>query len=209
MPKPLILFDIDQTLFNTPQFIKVMRQQLAEVLKISPQELEDVIEKYLTDLPHAADFSPNHYLAFMAKKYHADLTKLEAIMYDKTNFGSALFPETLSVLLRLKEEKYPLGLYSEGVLEWQTNKLKANNILEFFEPQHRHILPRKMDRSLLESIPEGTLIIDDKPAIIEFLQEFPQVIPLHIVRDNTKPTGEYTLSSLNDLFAILDSLRDA
>src|SRR3972149_5029759 len=96
--KHLILFDIDQTLFDTPNYLVASRQPFADALKISPQELEAVTGNYLVSLTHNADFSPEKYLEYVAKKYNTDIATLRSIMYDKNTFGASLYPESRAVL---------------------------------------------------------------------------------------------------------------
>jgi hypothetical protein len=135
--------------------------------------------------------------------------KLAIVFHQPVNFQQALYPEVRDVLTKLKQAGYPLGLYSQGFRDFQEHKILANNLMEFFSPAHRYIKREKMDPTLIESLPENTIIIDDKAEVIAFLEPFPNIIPLHMVREAKNQLGEYTLSTLNDLFPILTSLRAA
>jgi hypothetical protein len=81
--------------------------------------------------------------------------------------------------------------------------------MKFFTEHQRYLKMEKMDPQLIENLPEGTIIIDDKAEVIDFLGKFPNIIPLHLVRNSQGAIGEYTLSTLNDLFPILRELRHA
>ncbi|MFH2118112.1 MAG: HAD hydrolase-like protein [Candidatus Paceibacterota bacterium] len=207
--KPLILFDIDGTLIDTLKVVKNHFLNFAKVFKVTPDKVEQVFKSYLSSLDNSTDFSPAGCIAYLAEYHQADANQVESIFYHSDNFGSVLFPESRKVLQKLQAEQYTLGIFSEGFADFQERKLTENNILDFFYPEYRYILRRKMDTKLIESLPENTIIIDDKTTVITFLEKFPNIIPLHIVREVNSPTGEYTLSSLNDLFPILAQLSNS
>lgn len=205
----LILFDIDMTLINRIKLAELQNKTLAKLLGISEDEIVGAFEEYYETLNETSDFNPDDLLVFLAKKFQFSLDKLRDTFYDPHNFQQVLYPEVLSVLSKLRDLGYQLGLYSEGFEAFQKIKLQANNLLEFFDPQFSFILKRKRDRAVIKSLPEGTVIIDDRETVMLFLKEFPHVIALHLVRNLNKPEGEKTLSTLNDLLPILAGLRDA
>lgn len=207
--KPLILFDIDMTLLNTDILKALLKQSLAQALQKSEAEITDCFVEYASTLPDHTSFQPEGFLKLVSQKFHAPIEKLRDIFYEPTRFQKALYPEVIEVLSALRNQGYTLGLYSQGALAWQEHKILVNNLMEFFDQAHQYIKREKADQAIIENLPENTIIIDDKPEIISFLETFPNVIPLHIVRDNPNHVGEYTLSSLNDLFPILDSLGHA
>ncbi|OGJ37659.1 MAG: hypothetical protein A2383_04055 [Candidatus Pacebacteria bacterium RIFOXYB1_FULL_39_46] len=205
--KSLILFDIDRTLFNTPLFVDKQLQKLTQTLDTDSQKLQKNFQSYLASLTDTTHFSPDNFTTYLAKYYQHDVKKVREAFYHSSNFDSTLYPEVKEVLQKLQQDGYTLGIFSQGFIDFQLKKLTENNLLDFFDPQHRYILREKADPKLIENLPENTVIIDDKITIITFLERFPHIIPLHIVREPEKPIGEYTLLNLQSLFPILAQLR--
>lgn len=210
--KPLILFDIDRTLIDTNQLRILQRKTLAKALEISEDEIADAYLEYYGTMEETYGFRPRDFLGLLTRRCHLPIEKLNDIFFHPKNFQQVLYPEVLAVLTKLRQQNYTLGLYSMGETEFQEHKIIVNNLINFFDSKHRYISEDKTDkkmRKIIESLPENTIIIDDKPEIMAFLEHFPNIIPLHIVRNAKSHAGEYTLSSLNDLWPILDSLSNS
>ncbi|MBT4123864.1 MAG: HAD hydrolase-like protein [Candidatus Pacebacteria bacterium] len=207
--KNLILFDIDDTLINTKLLKKLQMETLANTLGVSSQEIENFRLIYLNNLKRTSDFSTNDYLQQLANYYNFSFLDLKRTFWHPINFQKCLFPESVEILSKLEKEKYQLGIYSEGFTDFQKHKLKVNNLLKFFAPQHTHILRRKMDPKVLESLPKGTIIIDDKPSVINYLKKLSNIIPIHIIRDNkyqSNKNNENVISGFTELIPLLDQL---
>ena len=208
MTKPLILFDIDETLINTTQFVNQYFVDFPKLVNTTAEDIKNTLQNYQNTLKGPTDFNPDDCIRFFAAHYQHDVKEIEKVFYHPDNFGSASFPETEEVLNKLKQMDYVLGIYSEGFTSFQERKLTDNGIEGFFNKDQLYILRRKMDPKIISNLPANTIIIDDKPEVITFLEKFPNIIPLHINRKATNPLGKYTLTSLNDLFSILDSLSN-
>lgn len=207
--KPLILFDIDKTLIDTDALRLLQRETLAQALGVSSQDIADRFMKYYGTLKDTSDFAPSDFLPYLSRTYQTSLENLREVFFAPLNFQKVLYPDVVEVLSHLRNQGYTLGLYSQGDQEFQEHKMLANNLLTFFEKPHRHIMREKMDPSLIENLPENTVIIDDRVEVVQFLEQFPNAIPVRMVRDASSPLGYYTISSLRDLFPILDGLSDA
>jgi len=209
-PKPLILFDIDKTMIDREQLRILQRRTLAEALNCTEDEVANAFVEYYGGIDKTSDFNPDNFLSFLAKKFQFSLKKLTDIFFQPANFQQVLYGDVVEVLSKLRNQDYPLGIYSQGNRRFQEHKLLANNLMKFFDKNHRYISEAKMDPEIIADLPANTIIIDDAPAVIAFLEKFPNVIPLHMVRDaEEKPTGKNTLSGLSDLLPLLDSLGDA
>lgn len=204
--KPLILFDIDNTIIDMEALRILQREIIANALHISFDEAEDNFLEYYGTLDDSSDFSPQNLLKFLAEKNNADYDQLLTIFLKPENFQKVLFPEVRKVLTGLKKDNYQLGIYSQGNPQYQPHKLAANKLLEFFDPNRIYISERKMDSELINSLPANTIIIDDRAEVIEFLNNFDNVIPLQIIREVSDVMGPYVLNSLTDLFPMLDRL---
>lgn len=203
---PLVLFDIDGTLFDTTRMGTLTRAALAETLAITPEDIASVWSEYVATLPERTDFIPEEFLRLLSQAYQTSLSQLEAVFFAPEHFQPAIFPEVIEVLATLRNEGHQQGLYSQGHRPWQEHKLQSGNALAFFDPAHQYILKRKMDPQVITELPAGTVIVDDKPAVTDFLAQFPHIIALLIAREPQTPT-EGTLKNLTELLPILAELR--
>jgi len=96
---------------------------------------------------------------------------LESFSTDKLGiYSGALFPETISILNRLKNN-FILGIYSQGDVDCQRIKIKASGIGEFFDEKYTFITTDKSDPDFIKKLPDGAIIIDDKQSKIEPLEK--------------------------------------
>jgi phosphoglycolate phosphatase-like HAD superfamily hydrolase len=204
--KNLILFDIDDTLLNTELLKKLQPQTLANYLGISISNLTQTRTNYLNKLEKSSDFSINDYLKIVAKQHKKTLKELREVFLDKKNFRNCLYEDVQPVLKSLKKSGYKLGIFSEGFPEFQEHKLKVNKLEKFFDQQYLHILRRKLDNKMLSNLPNKTMIVDDKPVVIEKLKSFANIIPIQIVRENKKDNSivcKKHISNLSELINLL------
>ncbi|NCN45540.1 MAG: hypothetical protein COU63_02545 [Candidatus Pacebacteria bacterium CG10_big_fil_rev_8_21_14_0_10_36_11] len=208
---PLILFDIDDTIINT-QLLKRLQVKTMALATDSPiAQIEKFRLEYLNNLESGSDFSTDDYLQKLGKKFQVPFVELKEAFWHPRNFELCLFPEVRDVLATLRHEKYSLGLFSEGYQDFQEHKLRVNGLLEFFDSNQRHILRRKLNPTVIESLPKGTIIIDDKQSVIEYLEQFPHIVALRIVRDPQQAkellTSRYTLLDLRELIPLLGNIN--
>jgi phosphoglycolate phosphatase-like HAD superfamily hydrolase len=210
--KNLILFDIDDTLINTVLFRKIQDETLANFLKINDLEIKKNRSDYYHQLKKGSDFSVDEYLSLLAKKYNHDLKKIKEIFLNKKNIELCLYKEVPRVLTNLKKQGFSLGIFSEGYESFQLHKIASNNLLRFFDEEYLYIMRRKIDSQLLENLPSGTIIIDDKPSILSELKQFKNIVPIQITRENlteNKIVCENHINNLEELFGLLLKLNDS
>jgi len=203
--KPIILFDIDLTLYDSLHFRQLYPPLMAQALGISLDELRETQTGYLNTLEKSTDFLPEEYLQHIAETHSFPYQKLHDIYYDPGLFKASLYPDTVPALTRLKPD-FNLGIFSEGYRNFQITKLKYSGIYDFFDPEYIFIHRRKTDPETLSSLPDNSLIIDDNPVIISLLLINLPIKPIWINRkNNLKNPDIITISSLNDIFNILKS----
>ena len=113
--KPLILFDIDETLINTDQLRILQRKTLADTLQKSDEDIANCFIEYYGDLEKTSDFDPDEFLAFASEKFGFPLEKLKDAFFQPTNFQMVLYPEVVETLANLRNKGYTLGIYSQGI----------------------------------------------------------------------------------------------
>ena len=128
----ILLFDIDGTLFDAEKFGKLTREEFLRILNIDEENLMRTIADYYSSLEASTDYNPREITVFMGEKYNIDPKLLDKLFWEEDkHYQESLFPETLSVLQQLSEKK-TLGIFSQGLEDFQLHKLEASGIRDFF-----------------------------------------------------------------------------
>jgi FMN phosphatase YigB (HAD superfamily) len=77
-------------------------------------------------------------------------------------YSTALFPETISVLDKLKKSGFKLGVYSQGFTSLQKIKIESSGIKDYFDENFIFISRDKTDPKFVATLPNGATIVDDK-----------------------------------------------
>ncbi len=200
--KKIILFDIDDTIINTELFRKIQDETLANYLGVDDQEIKKVRSDYYFSLKKSTDFFIDDYLKIVAKKYHHDLENLKKVFFGQRNIQLCLYEDVKPVFAKLKKLGYTLGVFSEGFVSFQKFKLETNDLLKFFDHEYIFLLRRKIDPNILKKLPQNTIIVDDKPTIINKLKNFANITPIQIIRENKQANPKVTekvITSLSEL----------
>lgn len=200
--KKIILFDIDDTIINTELFRKIQDETLAKYLGVSDLEIKKVRSDYYFGLKKSTDFFIDDYLTIVAKKYQHDFENLKKVFFGQKNIQLCLYQDVKPVFDQLKNLGYTLGVFSEGFVSFQKFKLETNNLLEFFDPEYVFLVRRKIDPNILKKLPQNTIIVDDKPEIINELKNFANITPIQIIRENKQDNPRVTdkiITSLTEL----------
>jgi FMN phosphatase YigB (HAD superfamily) len=204
--KPILLFDIDKTLFDTDSFSASYRQKFIKYLAVSPEKFEKVRVKYHHSLSKHTDYNPDEFIKHIINSLHQDkqqntYKKLRNLFYTSENFSKNLYPDTISALTDLKN-RHLLGIFSEGNIPYQKTKLVKSSLYDFFAPRHIHIFHRKTDPASLLSLPENSTIVDDDPSVIdELLNQKIKTLGLIWLNRKTKSKHPHakTIHSLTEL----------
>ena len=183
--KPLLLFDIDLTLYDSLHFRKMYPSLMAGAMNISLETLIQTQKSYTGKLERSTDFHPEDYLHHIADTHHFSYQKLHDIYYNPELFGASLYPDTIPALEKL-QTGYTLGIYSEGNHDFQITKLKLSGIYQYFDPKFIYIHPRKLNPEIVRSLPEKTTIIDDRLEIISVIHNYRHLIPIWLNRHGSK-----------------------
>lgn len=125
--------------------------------------------------------------------FDIDNTLFNTLKFKQTNFQLfSLYEEVYETLEQLKEIA-DLGIFSEGEIGFQKEKLHQTNIEKYFLKEHVHIFPEKLKviKEIFEQYKGDSqlFLIDDKLAILPPIKkDYPSVYTVWIKR------GEYALS---------------
>jgi len=204
--KPILLFDIDRTLFDTDSFSKSYKSKFIKFFNTTPDKFEKIRSKYHDSLAKNTDYVPEEYFKHLVNSFHRDkqrdtYEKLHNLFYETENFSKNLYPEIVSCLKELKN-RYLLGIFSEGYPPYQKIKLSKTSIYDYFDLKYIFIARRKTESHFLSTLPEECTIVDNDQMVIDELFKQKSAF-LNLIWINRKNKDKHPLSrtiySLKDL----------
>lgn len=202
MADRVVLFDFDGTLLNTGYLThELLWSALATAAQTEQSSIEEVYQAYKQTLTSNVEFDPSVFLQLVADQTHAPLQLLTDHFYQPEYYQQAVYPETRAVVEQVKQ-KYPVGVFTQGVPTWQKRKLDLAELTPLFEPALTFIASRKTTPQFLSKLPKPCIIIDDNLEIITTLQYQPDIAPIFLDRSG-QSTDPNHLHSLTDVLAMI------
>lgn len=200
MNKKIILFDWDDTLFSKTEYKKRLSVALANVSKISEDEVWKFEEEYFESLEKSGDFRVDNFLQFISQKSKTKIDLTNFINDNLNIYSGAVFSEAIDVLNQLKNV-FVLGVYSQGFNDLQRLKIKNSGLKNYFDEKLIYINSNKLDPNFINTLPQKAIVIDDKKEVIEALKSNrPDLELIWINRiDDEKMPGVKTITSLREL----------
>ena len=198
MKKETILFDIDGTLIDSVSMAEMFRKKIAQIIKISVDEIKELSDKYIATLKSRTDFHPFDLIKFINKTKNQTIDSNDIFFKSKNIYKKYIYNDVVTNLDKLKNN-YNLGVFSEGFRDYQGQKIAT--LIDKFDKNLLFITRRKLDNEFLKQIPKETLIIDDKQEVVETLKQFrPDLELVWINRDGKEKIKEVrTIKSLDEL----------
>lgn len=203
MINPILLFDIDYTLFDTDIFRNISLIEIATQYRLEESAVRQFYATYREGTQAPIGINMKHFTEHIGKEFGLSPDLLFAtVMHTEKLYRNSLYPDTLSTLTLLAKD-YSLGIFSQGYREFQENKLKQCGIYPFFAEEYTFIFPDKTLSSALKTLPENAVIIEDKLSVVQMIN--PPRMAVHMDRSGTK---EYTprVDSLAELPSLLTRL---
>lgn len=166
-----ILFDFDRTLFDTSLFGREISEKIEKLLNIPPGLFNNIKKQYQSKLLNPTDFDPDDFLLLLSKESSVSLQDLKKTFFkDSQCYKSAVYSEVIDVLKKLRKQS-ELGIYSEGVIDWQMLKLRNSGLIKFFDPKLIFIFRRKTLPEALAKLPKDCVIVEDNLQVIDELSQ--------------------------------------
>lgn len=202
MNEKILLFDIDKTIFNTETFGKKIIKRVEEVLQITNDEAENIFHNYKSKLKKTTDFNPDDLIKEVANETKKNLNLVSQAVFSPDNF--VLYPETRYILEQLNKRSSLLGVYSEGILEWQKKKIILTKLIGYFDPSLLIIERRKLSSETINRLPNRSTIVDDKKEVIEMLTNMrPDLNLVWINRQNKEKLETPKIKTIKNLKYLL------
>ncbi|MEI7579902.1 MAG: HAD hydrolase-like protein [bacterium] len=213
MTQPIILFDIDFTLFDTDIFMYARDAYLAKLLQKDLKIAVNYRVEYFQTLTNRREFDPKEFCQFIAVNEYISATTLYQQMYEeKSLYQQALYPEVKEVLTKFQKQNYQIGIFSEGIESFQLNKLRFCEIFDFFDSEYIIIFADKTTPEALVSLPSQAWIVDDKSEILEKIAAIRQDLKLILIKRqkiaSTKTFIKTNDKQLNRAFTIINNLSE-
>jgi FMN phosphatase YigB (HAD superfamily) len=208
MEKQIILFDIDKTLFDVHTFFNTyVWPSVEKDLSISRVVIDDISATYQKTLTKKTEFHPEGWLQVAEEILGEKTEQVRPYFYNPDYFVGSLFTEVIPTLNSLREVAV-LGIYSEGVLEWQTKKIELSGINNYFEQKYISISEDKVSDSVLEWIPNKSVIVDDREDFILELAKLEKVSAVWVNREDKETLpNTMVITNLTQLLPMLERIR--
>lgn len=191
--KKIILFDIDYVLIDSANLRELTREEISFQLGVSLSVIEYLYNKFESKLSSLRNFSPKKYGKFLAKRLSNTSIENEVIrVYFKNPdiYKKSVCPKVIPTLRRLKQ-KYCLGIFSEGVKEFQMTKLKLSGIIQYLDQKYIFIFPNKTGKAGELVIKIGEIyFVDDNPRHIKDITATTGAHPIWLKRGLKAQTEE-------------------
>lgn len=202
MNKGIILFDIDRTIFDTGRLVEAWTKGLGKILNVEPEK----VYSFAASSSAGRDFDPDVFTKFLCEEFSFnDQKTLLDVFYSNKNkhrFTDFIFPETIEVFENLKSN-FKLGIWSEGTSKYQNYKFDSMNIRKYLDEDIVFILDNKSTPEALKKIPEGSVIVDDKESVCEYLNDN-KIKTIWINRKDGRKNSKFeTIFTLSELSSSL------
>lgn len=201
MKKPILLFDIDYTLFNTDIFRSTSLMEIAARCNLDEDAVRRFYAEYRKGTQGPMGINMKHFTTHIGNAFNLSPDFLFSIVMDTEKlYLDSLYPDTVSTLTLLSKE-YTLGIFSQGYREFQENKLKQCGIMYYFKKEYIFIFPDKTVTSELKILPHNAVIIEDRLPVVQAIQ--PPLRVIHINRKEEVSTHTHAIANLSELPSVL------
>ena len=201
----VIYFDFDRTLLDTDELKEEQARRIALIAELSLEQVNQGMKEYIQSLADHVDFSPEGYATYLAAHFGVVPSDVIKIYITDSNYiKDFLYPNTLSVLRKLKNRHNDLGIFSAAIPGHQRLKIERTGVLSYINPTRIIIEPRKLELSILSKLPEGAIVVDDDKQVILWLCEHAkQITPIWINRKTEELlSGVMTISDISELLTV-------
>jgi FMN phosphatase YigB (HAD superfamily) len=204
--KKIILVDIDIVLLDSQKLRDSRKEKICQCLKINSQTFDKFYIKYYQTLEKSSDFSPLKFASLLSTGLNNPFLKgkvLESFFNDQESYIRSLYPDTLLALRKL-HKNYRLGIFSEGIKDFQMAKLTLSGVINYLEENLIFIYPDKTGKAaeLMEKLGK-IYFVDDTPKHIKDIASTAGAYPIWLKRGTKAETEEKlsypTILSLEEL----------
>lgn len=174
IPKKIVLFDIDHTIFDTNKYLEKLYNNLAKELGYEAAEFsllgKNTYENIRKSVPY---LSPDIFLEnlLVHSKTSVDIKKLRSVFWKKEIYESSIYPDVKNIFDYLSKSNFLIGIFSTGDAKHQN--IKIESLKKYLSENHIFISNDKIKivkSTLLGFKDYSAFLIDDYPAILQEAQ---------------------------------------
>lgn len=216
---PIILFDIDYTLFDVGYFDEYFHRELSKIFIEDEELIRSKSMEIIVNLIKQESFLDiDKYLEILLSKFKKkrQRSKIKHLLFETSFFKSGFYTEVEKSLRSLKNFAR-LGIFSQGDEKFQGAKIDQSGFKELFDKELIYIIkPRKLDILPLLRIKhkkDKVFLVEDKPLVVHTIRQImPNVYTIWVKRgkyaegqidiENFKPDA--TITSLDQIIPIIE-----
>lgn len=210
--KKLILFDIDNTIFDSVSFRKGVFQKVSKALhKMGTKKTAKEVEKMVNGLiERYGFFDPEMFVQLLKHLSPKDKQKIKAFYLDTEGMKNFLYKETVELIAKFTEIG-EVGVLSQGRTKFQLAKIAS--IYNHFHPQRIHIAEDKgaeMANILNKYSNYSLYYIDDMLTMLEKAKEARDDITtiwieqgMHVGRQKSAFKPDRKIKSLTEAYTFI------
>jgi len=189
----VIYFDIDRTLIDSVKLRELTRGGMCRELNLDRENVNNIIDDYIKTLNHKNDFCREDMLEIISQKTGKSYDDLKSAHDRSEYYVGSMFDDVMPTLEKLSKDNL-LGIYSEGFLDYQMDKLVLSGTYKYFDKDKIIISRKKLSSELVDKMGEA-IVIDDNLEVIEYLQNFPRITSIWLNR----PDGDSLNKLINEI----------
>lgn len=204
MKNTIILFDIDETLFDPQKYLTLVFSHVAKILHVSEtifsQEAWELFRKFREKEQR---FTPDVFAEVIARKYMLSFSDTAKIFWDEKLFAEALYSDVMPTLKKLAKDCF-LGILSTGDIKFQQEKIAP--IVHMLEKDALHIFAAKEKelQHVLQKYKEKRIFyVDDREDMLRLAKNIHPEIHMVLIERKGQKEKE-SITSLNDLVSLVN-----
>lgn len=197
--KSVIYFDIDRTLVDSMKIRELTRGGMCRELNLNRDQVNTIIHEYTGSLKHKNNFCREDMLELISQRTGIKYDLIKNAHDRAEYYEKSLFDDVIISLEKLKNKGYSLGIYSEGFIDYQMDKLKLSGIYNYFDSDKIIISRKKLTPENVDRLGES-IVVDDWVEVIDYLSNYPQLSPIWLNRIDDKSHNKVrTIFSLSEI----------
>ena len=220
----IILFDLDQTLFNSSEHSQRLDACVGKLLDLDSSKYLGLYQAYKDQILNGNSMNfrldgPGGYIEFIIDKFGIDEDKktfidaLKRAIYTDQVF-LVPYQNNQDLFNQLMSMGFEIGIFSHGDVKWQRIKLFFLGIRKMINRNLIFIHHNKLEKDFVANIPAGVIVVDD--LLSKILVPLAEMRPdLHlfwinrngtITDSDTKLLEEHKITTLNNLSELVEYL---
>lgn len=205
MKGKILLFDIDETIFNPESFLNDFYEALISDFKLETKDIQKIRNIYQQTKNEQEYFSPTDFISKIIENFSSiNRTSLEKVFWNIDLFNKNVYKDASVIkdLSRLAS----IGIFSKGDEHFQKQKISFMN--DFLDSEDVYIFKNKLKKinEILENYPDQDIyIVDNEIDVLDKIKSInPEIYTILIDRKNKyEDLDIIKIKNLNELKSLI------